>query len=85
MSSATAGIHCTISLLALSDAMEDCSLFRCIIVTYKLSLYACVLPFFVLIIQIKSNQIIYLSQATWPIHRHSHTRTQYTMIQKKKN
>ena len=35
--------------------------------------------------QIKSNQIIYLSQATWPIHRHSHTRTQYTIIQKKEN
>jgi len=35
---------------------------------------------------LKSNyQIIYLSQATWPIHRHSHTRTQYTIIQKKEN
>ena len=29
--------------------------------------------------------IINLSQATWPIHRHSHTRTQYTIIQKKEN
>ena len=29
--------------------------------------------------------IIYLSQATWPIHRQSHTRTQYTIIQKKEN
>ena len=29
------------------------------------------------------QSIIYLSQATWPMHRHSHTRTQYTIIQKK--
>jgi len=31
-------------------------------------------------VRISINQsIIYLSQATWPIHRHSHTRTQYTI------
>jgi len=30
-----------------------------------------------------NQSIIYLSQATWPIHRNSHTRTQYTITQKK--